>query len=266
MKRAARRNKRAEYLVTRFGVYEGPDTREDALRELARMGAAAVPTLIAFLADKEEGWNAAMVLAEIGAPAAVPAIPALLRHAKNPRSACALHAAGALGTLGQLDALVELANKASTRWVAIAGLKSLRPASYPVFEALLDRKDRAAAKDIAEWLAPGTASWEPGAADLDGIIAASRSRHVILRKDAACSFADLHTGADRARSVPPLVAMLGDTSSEVRRLALLALGYCRGHAKDALPAIRACLQDKTAAVRDTAQHAIAEIEKRRSRR
>lgn len=260
---ATRRNARAAYLVTRFGVYEGRDDDEAAQRELLRMGAAAVPTLIDFLDDKQHGWTAAMLLCELGAPAAVPAIPALLRHARNPRSGSALWSANALGALGRLDELAALARKASTRYVAISGLARGRPASYAIFEALLDRKDRATTKEIAAELAPGSASWAPRGADLDAIVAAGRSRHVALRKDAACALGDLRTGADRARSVPALVEMLADSSSEVRRLALLALARCRGHARDTLPQIRACLKDKAAAVRDNAKHAIAEIERRR---
>ena len=260
---APRRNKRADYLVTRFETYEGRDDCERANAELLRMGAAAVPSLIAFIDDKRGGWNAAAILCELGAPAAVPAIPRLLVHAKNPKSGSAMWSAKALGALGQMDALVELAKRKSTRWYAVTGLASARPASYAIYERLLDREDRALAKMIADELSPGSASWSPRSEHVDAIVGASRSKHIALRKDAACALSYLRTGADRARSVAPLVALLADSSSEVRRLALMALGDCRGHAKGALPQIRACLKDRVAIVRANAKSAIAEIEKRR---
>jgi HEAT repeat protein len=228
------------------------------------MGARAVPALIAALADPEHGWQAASILADIGAPAALPAVPALrkllARGVPQPRE---LWAARALGRLGQLDTLVALAKSPRTQLAAVVGLSRARPQSYPHFEALLARGDRTLAAMIAEELKPGSASYEAPPAGFDLLVAAAASKHAALRKDAAIALWSFRRGEDKARAVPVLARMLRDRVAEVRRLAVWGLAGCRGHARGVLDQITPLTRDPVAAVRDGANHAIAEIRKRR---
>ncbi|HEY5937466.1 MAG TPA: hypothetical protein VIU61_22625 [Kofleriaceae bacterium] len=217
------RNARAEYLVTRFGEYEGPDDWETASAKLVKMGARAVPSLIRALADDEYGWCAASVLHDIGLPAARPATRALIKYASDPKANAQLWSARALGVLGKLDVLVELANQKRTRDAGIAGLVAARPESYPHLGRLLDRararKDRAFLRHVGKELDPGSASYALAAAQFELVVEATRSPHVALRKDAVCALGDL--GSKRARAA--LEQLLVDRSAEVRRLARVLL-------------------------------------------
>ncbi|MDQ3365607.1 MAG: hypothetical protein M3680_09275 [Myxococcota bacterium] len=253
--------------MTRLGVTADDDDAVDddlAETELLELGATAVPALIEKLADEQYGYRAAMVLFALGAPAARPAIPALARHASKPASHL-LHmwAARVLGRLGELDAVVALARNAKTQAACAAGLKAGRPASYPAFGELLAREDAALTKWLIEELRPGSAAYEPASGDFEQIAAAATSPHECIRKDVACALSDFRTGADKARAAPVLASLLGDRSSEVRRLAALNLGYCRGHARGVVGQLRPLLEDRVAAVRTAAKDALAEIEKRR---
>ena len=67
---------------------------------------------------------------------------------------------------------------------------------------------------------------------------------------------------NRARAVPILVGMLA-ISPEVRRLATLALGWCKRHAKPELARIRAMSNDPVPGVRVAAENALREIAGRR---
>ncbi len=253
--------KRAVYLISRFGEFETPPYSEAAQEELVAMGARAVPALIAALAHREHGWQAAMTLYEIGEPARK-AVPALLKYARDPKASAETWAARVLGRLGLIDELVALTKKKRNAYAGVVGLSCARPASYVAFAALLDRKERALTNMIGSELSPGSASYEVASTDFDAIAAATTSPHLAIRMDAICALGDLR-GADRARSVPVLVARLGDRTTRVRQLALIQLGDCRGHARAAIPQIRSRLKDPVAAVRENAKHALAEIERKR---
>jgi HEAT repeat protein len=254
---------RVAYLISRLGAFGPPLNSEQASEALVKMGAPAVPPLVHALDDPDTGWQAAMILAQIGAPAALPAIPALTAHA---RVACSaqMWSAIALGQLGQIDALVALARRRTTQGVAVDGLKHARPASYPALDALLARGDKALTKVIAEALRPGSASFAKTPADFEALARAAGSPHAVLRTDVAGALGDSDLGErNRARAVPLLVGMLGDRSSEVRRLATLSLGWCRRHARAELPRLRAMKRDRAEAVRNAAATAIEEITGRR---
>lgn len=220
------RNARAEYLVTRFGEYEGPDDWETASAKLVKMGARAVPALIRALAHDEHGWCAASVLHDIGLPAARPATRALIKYASDPKASAQLWSARALGVLGRLDVLVGLANRKRTRDAGIVGLVAGRPESYPHLGRLLDRararRDRAFLRQVADELRPGSAHYQPISAQFDLLAEAARSPHLALRKDAACALGELGPAA-RGRARVVLEQLAVDRSAEVRRLAKLSL-------------------------------------------
>ncbi len=261
---SARDAKRAAYLVTRFGIYEGDDDDDAAETELLRMGARAVPALIAALSPRGYGYRAAMVLTELGAPHARPAIPVLAKYARRSGTGF-LHvwSARALGVLGELDTVFALAKREPTHYAAVVGLGMARPASYRLFDELLDRNDAKLTKLIANELAPGSAAYEPASRDFSLLAAAAASPHEVIRKDVACALSDFSRGSDKARAVPVLASMLTDRSPEVRRLAALNLGFCRGHARGVIDQLKPLLKDRVKKVRDTAKEAIAEIAKRR---
>lgn len=252
--------KTAAYWVSRFGVYEGDDHTERAEKELRRLGARAVPALIAGLRDKEHGWQAAKVLGEIGMPAAKKAIPALVAVVKRgTESTGDLWAARALGMLGQLDILMTLAATKRLLPCVLAGFKEARPYSYVHYEALLARNDKSLAKAISSALAPGSSLYDPPAGSFELIAAAIGSRHLALRKDAILAIVELPGLAAKKRAVPLLLPCLADRDREVRRLTLLGLGRARSAARPHVAAIRALLRDPVPLVRQFAQLALDDI-------
>ncbi|MDQ3297529.1 MAG: HEAT repeat domain-containing protein [Myxococcota bacterium] len=228
------------------------------------MGARAVPALIAALTPRGYGYRAAMILTEMGAPHARPAIPVLTKYART-STAHFLHlwSARALGVLGELDTVFALVKRERTQYAAVVGLAMARPASYRLLDELLDRKDAKLTELIANELRPGMAAYEPASREFPLVAAAAASKHEVIRKDVAIALSSFARGTDKARAVPVLASMLTDRSPEVRRLAALNLGFCRGHARGAVDQLKPLLKDRVKKVRETAKDAIAEIAKRR---
>lgn len=252
--------KDAKYWVSRFGVYEGEDHNERAAKVLVQMGARAVPALIAHLGDRKTGWNAAMLLGEIGLPVAKRALPALTRAARAGRADSGdLWAARALGQMGQIETLMAMAGSKKLLPAVVAGLKEARPASYVHFETLCARKDKRLERDIAEALRPGSAAYQPPAASFEQVAAAVGSAHNSLRKDAMLALVEFRGLKAKKRAVELLVPLLADRDPEVRRIAVLGLGWCKSAATPAVPAIEALLRDRNAKVRQFAQLALTYI-------
>ena len=252
---------RAGALVAGFADKDAPVGREDATKQLVKLGAKAVPALIEGLAHPEVGWMAATTLHAMGPPDAVLAVPALLQAVRKQTNA-AMWAASALGRLGRLEELNGFLRDPKTASNAIGGLAKGRPASYPYLEAVLDRGDRKLTARIADELRPGTPAPDPSPSGLDAIVKATTSKHEILRKDATLALGKASLGEkNRARAVPLLIALLGDKASEVRRLAALSLERCgRRHAKSAVPELhRIAKTDRVANVRATAASALRKL-------
>ncbi len=214
----------ARHAISRFGVFEPPMTSEEAVDALVRLGAAAVPALIEALDHPERGGKAAMTLARIGAPAAASAADALLAQVRRGTDA-SMWSANALGALGRLDDLAALTARANTRDDAIRGLARGRPRSYAHLTALLDRKDRAITKAIADALRPGSAAYAASPDDLPLLLDTARSKHAVLRRDVACALSNDALERVRARAAACLTALLDDRDAEVRRLAEVNLGF-----------------------------------------
>lgn len=249
----------AELCVSKFSDYEDEAlSNEDAYVLIKQLGAKAVPTLIAHLEDGEDGWVSAMLLAEMGPPIAVPATDALLAIARREHHT-SMWACCALGALGKLDELVEIA--ATDPFSAITGLKYGRPASYPQLAALLDRKDKRLAKEIADALSPGSAH-----IDRETTVAAfapfATSPHAVLRRDIATQLSSVPR-AERKAAAALLGAMLDDKDAEVRRLAALHVGYCGAAGKPFVPRLEALTKDKKEKVADAAAYAITQLAKKR---
>lgn len=225
------------FLLTRFGEYEKKPTSEDAARELKRLGAKAVPALAKFLADEEHGWLAASILSEIGAPAALEAVPALEQRMKGTQDPGSCWSARALASLGEWPRLVTLLKKKATAYTAVQGLKEGRPFSYPALEAALELKRKDVTKYVADALQPGSARFEPPDDGMGAMLAALRSKHVVIRRDATCNLINGARDLESKRAaVTELLRALDDKDMHVRRLAILGLAWAgRTVAKQHLP-------------------------------
>jgi HEAT repeat protein len=252
---------RIAFLISKLGKDGGAISSEVAHEQLAEIGAAAVPALVAKLTDAEVGWEAAMVLAKMGSPEADSAIEPLRDVLASKHTGTHLWAACALGALGQVDHLAALAMKPKMAYYAVSGLKHGRPAAYPHLATLLDRKEAALTKQIEDLIKPGSASYDPKPSDLAAIVAHAASKHAVLRVDVASALGGPHRGAwPKEEAAKVLISMLGDKTADVRRLAANSLGDLRGGARSAIPALRALAKDKVKPVARAAAYAIDEIE------
>lgn len=228
------------FLLSRLGEFEEKPTSSDAERALVKLGAKAVPALARFLAtDDEQGWQAASILAEIGAPAALKAVPALEKRMKGEQDSTAQWCARALASLGEHERCVPLLAKQSTAYTAVEGLKAGRPFSYPALEAALAKKKPLLTKLVTEALSPGSASFDPPDEGMDVMLRALRSPHAVIRRDAVCNLSNGARDLESKRAaVTHFLAALEDHDVHVRRLAILGLGWSgRTVAKAHLPRI-----------------------------
>lgn len=240
-------DERAAFLVTRFGQFEGV-TSEQAQRELLPMGASAHEALIGALADKEDGWTAAKVLAQIGI--ATPEVITALR-----KRADELWFAMALGMLGDFAWLSKRA-PATAVYGLTARLKAItaggapRPLDYAPLEAWLTKNPKARSR-IEQELAPGRSYVDIEKSDVDEAIRGLSSRFAVVRWHAAAVLGDRQLGSG-AKVLPALVSVFDDKHALVRRLAVLSVSRWKAASKPYHAAIRAMKDDSDAVVRDVA--------------
>lgn len=239
-------DKRAAYLVTRFGSVDGV-SREDAERELLAMGPGAVDALVSVVPDLEHGWQAAKLLGEIGISNA--AVLSALR-ARVDQHWCT----AALGMLGDHAWLAQ-----QTPEVAVDGLVApLRAGGlrgrldYRPLEAHLDGEPRA--RKLAEQaLAPGRSYAAIAVSDVDEAMRGLASGHDVVRWHAAAVLGERSLGAAAGKRIlPALAAVLGDRNALVRRLAVLSLSYWKAAARPHFAAMRALRRDPDPVVRSVA--------------
>ena len=125
--------------------------RQDLRRyenEIMKLGTQSVPMLLDALQDEEEAWAAADILAKIGIPD--PDVLCVLKQHALQGHELAFHDTTALALLGEVDFLLELADSAKTRDIAVRGICSLysvwlnwcqerRPLDYRPLEQLLEK-------------------------------------------------------------------------------------------------------------------------------
>ncbi len=244
---------RAAFLVTRFGVYDGVSS-EDAERELISIGQPAVQALVPALADKENGWEAAHVLAMIGS-SSPDTIKALRAHVGEND-----WFAAALGYLGDYEWLVGSAPEGALVTALTMTLQAWKqvPLDYHRLEAFLDSASKKTLALVDDELKPGRSYVEIRRDDVPEALRGLSSRHAVLRWHAASVLGNRGLGAAAGKQVlPALERALSDAHPTVRRLAVLSISYWKSAAKPYLPAIEALRNDPDESVRDTAVYVLS---------
>jgi hypothetical protein len=232
--------------------------------EILKLGAAALPMLRDALEDKKQGWAAADLLARLGIPDP-DSIRILKQHARKGHE-LAFHDTIALALLGEVDFLLELADSAKTRDVAIRGISSLysvwldwclqpRKLDYRPVEQLLEKP---ACKGKVSRLFSGPCHIDER--DVDEALRGIASKHAVIREHAVIVLGDRRLGAKLAtRILPALAARLTDRTATVRRLAIIALCYWKKAAKPYAAEIRKLFKDPNADVALMAKHYLKEV-------
>ncbi len=260
-------------LETLVKALEGPagPARQEAVRELAKLGADAKPAVPALLKSLEGAGpvfrdSVLRVLKGVGGPSAehVPLLLPLLRDDDFPEGRkFALEALARLGPEAgpAAEALVGLlrGRDPAVRAQAAGVLEGIGPpakgvAQAPLLELLRDPDDQVSAAAAAALVkvAPRTREEVPGLAR------SLRDTSVATRRYAAAALGEVGLGAVDA--VPDLAeAATRDQSPEVRRLALAALVKVRPDSKAAVEAFTKVLADADVTVARQAAAALAQV-------
>ncbi|MFZ5444810.1 MAG: HEAT repeat domain-containing protein [Myxococcota bacterium] len=246
-----------------FALLDTSDVSHDEVEEaIVSLGATAVPVLVKALSDEKSGWCAARLLGRIGAPAARKAEPTLIRVMRTAKTEPGrAWPARALAQLGRLDALEPLlaSKKKEDHFTLAEGLKEGRPKTYAFLEQALATGPGTFVRCVASTLSPGSARFDYSEKELAPLLAAARSQHAILRRDAICNLPNVERRA-RPQLVPTLVAALTDRDAHVRRLAILGLDDLgKRVVRASAEHLRPLRDDRVAAVRDTAARVLDAI-------
>jgi Domain of unknown function (DUF4303) len=226
--------------------------------EILKLGAQALPMLLDALHDENQGWAAADILAKIGIPD--PEILRVLKQHALKGNELAVHDTIALALLGEVDFLLELADSAKTRDVAVQGICILysawlnwceRPPAldYRPLEQLLEKPG---CKGKVKRLNSGSCATE---ADVKEALRGIESKHAAIREHAVSVLGDRRLGVKAAiRILPALAARLQDRNATVRRLAIISLSGWKKTAKPYAAEIRKLFKDPDADVAFTAKH------------
>ncbi len=232
--------------------------------EILKLGAKALPLLRDALEDKEQGWLAADCLAKIGIPDPE-VLKVLKQHARQGHEVVS-HDTIALALLGEVDFLLELADSAKTRDIAVEGICSLysvwldwclqpRKLDYRPLEQLLEKP---ACKGKVRELYSGNCHIDEG--DVDEALRGLESKHTVIREHAVIVLGDRRLGGKLAiRILPAVAARLQDRSATVRRLAILSLSDWKKAAKPYVAEIRKLFKDPNADVAFNAKHYAKEL-------
>jgi HEAT repeat protein len=229
---------------------------------MSEVGTNALPEILRILREQEGGTGearrrhaeAAWALEFVG-PDARTAIPALAALLNGGETEPALSGARALAVLAPKfpEAYPILTNglaspDPSARDAATIGVGDLLDAGLHNLDARLTSPAEAALPIL-----------------LDGL----KDKVDYVRADTAVALyfyawrqSNAHRDAKRAMIVPPLIALLGDNSSKVRRQAAFALGAYGADAKTALPGLTNLLNDPDEQVRHSARDALEDIKRR----
>jgi len=238
---------RAPPAVARYLLDPDPAVRLEAVKALAPLGAAAVPTLIGVLAEPDAPLRreAAAALGRIG-PDACAAVPALMTALKDATLKVRLAAATALGALGP-DARVAIAALATAMKgshlvlarLAAQALSRIGPTAVPTLVDLLASPDRYVRREAA-W-----ALGEIGPAAIGSVAGAAALQPIFSPKKPAERSAD---SDQQATAVVPL-----RREDLIESWPPVALPAARSDApRDALTALTAALTDDDAKVRSAA--------------
>jgi HEAT repeat protein len=245
-----------------------------AIRALSRIGAKAVPPLIALLDDENLQDPAVIALGYIG-PAARLAVPSLIKLLSNPKLSTDLGsdivlalsrigpaAAEAVPTLLKILADVQSELRPDAAW-ALAQIGA-KPAIPLLIRAL--PADEQSNSELAIVLPLAVLTLNPENIPRNEVYfnwAVNRGVELLehdsslVRQAAAAALAAV--GERAARAIPNLAAGLQDSDPEVRGAFLSTLAAIGPEAQDALPAIIQALADPVHAVRYAASYAVGKI-------
>lgn len=223
-----------DYLIGRLGQHDrnGLDSAESADR-LRTIGAPAIDPLLALLPDVELGWQAAMLLGQIGIPAdgVVTALRDQVGSSRlvSQRAWCA----SALAFLGDATFLVDRAGDLPPALVTTGVTaplspfrdQCLRPAvlDYGPVEQLIDRSPDYAIL-VEDEIDPRNGVCTISSAEVDLVLLGLSSPHRAIRRHAAAAIEGPHLNrAASERVVQALTARITDVDTAVRRAAALSL-------------------------------------------
>jgi HEAT repeat protein len=229
--------------------------------------ATAVPELLPNLGDgsADVRESAARALEQIGAPAARPAVPALVRLLNGDENAeVRRRAALALGRIDPAshEVIAEAARslradrdttvRVSAAVLLLASRDAAARASDALTQALSDESSA-----VRLYSAAALAHTPGGESAVPRLIAAAEDADPVVRAEAIGLIVELQR--DRPDLVDLLVNGLQDVDPEVRGAAADALGSLGRRARPALPALGALLRDPDESVRERVLRAVRTI-------
>jgi hypothetical protein len=226
---------------------------ETASRDLVRLGARAVPALVAVLDDAEAAGSAARLLGMIGVanPSTLEALRARIGDGYWP--------AASLGYLGDFDWLLANGDEGSIVTALTTALRAWKavPLAYLRLEAFLEGASRTARRSVERELAPGASYVEIKSRDVPEALRGLASKHAVVRWHAASVLGERSLGAANGKRIlPALERALADRHPLVRRMAVLSISRWKAAAGPHLAAIEKLLHDRDATVRDTAAYVL----------
>jgi HEAT repeat protein len=247
---------RAASSLAEMAIVHGGSAVASAVPEL-------LPNLVDPMADVRE--SAARALEQIGAPAARPAVPALLRLLNaDPIPEVRRRAALALGRIDPTaaDVIGEAARSLRTdrdttvRVSAAVLLMASGDAAARVWDVLTDAlTDDSSA--VRLYSAAALARTPGGESAVPRLLAAVEDDDPVVRTEAIGLIVELRR--DRSEVIPLLVNALHDVDPDVRGAAADALGSLGRRARPTLPALGALLRDPDEGVRERVVRAVRAI-------
>lgn len=167
--------------------------------------------------------------------------------------------------LGDVDFVLELADQAKTRGIAIRGISSLyscmlnwslhpKPLDYRPVERLLEKRNCQA---LVTKLFSGPCEIKPE--DVDEALRGLKSKHAVIREHAVVVLGERNLAKQAERILPAIADLLLDRTANVRRLTIIALSRRKKGALPYLAEIRKLFKDPDPEVSSTAKHYAKEL-------